>query len=187
MPRQVLTRHPDTTCTAIERVEAELGADEHGALRLCYRMIGDTRLVVAAPLARGARPQRRDELWRHTCCELFVHDAAGDGYREYNFAPCSDWAAYRFTGYRTGRTPLEMPAPRIVLERKPMVLALTVTLSDQPLDALRTLRVGIACVVETPAGSSYWALAHPPGRPDFHHARGFALAPVLEHTADCLG
>jgi hypothetical protein len=23
-------------------------------------------------------------------------------------------------------------------------------------------------------GKSYWALAHPPGRPDFHHAAGFA-------------
>ena len=24
-------------------------------------------------------------------------------------------------------------------------------------------------------GISYWALAHPPGKPDFHHADGFAL------------
>jgi hypothetical protein len=30
-------------------------------------------------------------------------------------------------------------------------------------------------IEEAGGGISYWALAHPPGRPDFHHADGFAL------------
>jgi hypothetical protein len=31
-------------------------------------------------------------------------------------------------------------------------------------------------VIEDADGSlSYWALAHPPGRPDFHHTEAFAL------------
>jgi hypothetical protein len=187
MSRQVLARHPHTPCTAIERVEAALGRDERGALRLSYRMIGDARRVVAAPLARGARPQQRDDLWRHTCCELFVHDAAGTGYREYNFAPCGDWAAYRFRDYRTGRVSLQTAAPRIVLERSPALLALTVTLAAEPLDALSTRRIGIACIVETPTEVSHWALAHPPGGPDFHHPRAFALTPALRHTANSIG
>jgi hypothetical protein len=37
-------------------------------------------------------------------------------------------------------------------------------------------RLGLSAVIEDTRGSlSYWALAHPPGKPDFHHADGFAL------------
>ncbi len=113
-----------------------------------------------------------------------MHDAVGGGYREYNFAPSGDWAAYRFTGYRAGSVSLEMVAPRIELERSSRDLALTVTLSDHPLDALERRRIGMACIVETPTELSCWALAHAPGRPDFHHPRGFAMTPALERTAD---
>lgn|SRR5690606_11335312 len=181
--RRLLIRHPDTPCTALERIEVELGAAGRGALRLVYRMAGHPERVVARNLAPSERPRRRDELWRHTCCELFVRDAAGDGYLEFNFAPCGDWAAYRFSGYRRGMTPLETAAPEIAFERSPTVLALTVTLPDQPLAALDGRRIGLASVVETPDGRSYWALAHPPGRPDFHHADAFAVTLALAHTA----
>jgi hypothetical protein len=36
--------------------------------------------------------------------------------------------------------------------------------------------IGLSAVVEATDGSlSYWALAHAPGRPDFHHAHSFGL------------
>ena len=39
------------------------------------------------------------------------------------------------------------------------------------------LRVALSTVVEDQEGRlSYWALRHPAGRPDFHHAEGFSLA-----------
>jgi hypothetical protein len=35
-------------------------------------------------------------------------------------------------------------------------------------------RLGLSAVIEEMSGrKSYWALAHPPGKPDFHHADGF--------------
>ena len=38
------------------------------------------------------------------------------------------------------------------------------------------LRLALSAVVEADDGTlSYWALRHPPGRPDFHHADGFVL------------
>jgi hypothetical protein len=38
------------------------------------------------------------------------------------------------------------------------------------------LRVALASVIEDGGGTlSYWALKHPPGKADFHHAHGFAL------------
>jgi len=41
------------------------------------------------------------------------------------------------------------------------------------------LRVGLAVIIEEETGGySYWALRHPPGKPDFHRQEAFAL--VLE-------
>jgi hypothetical protein len=37
-------------------------------------------------------------------------------------------------------------------------------------------RIGLAAVIEETSGhKSYWALAHPPGRADFHHSDSFVL------------
>ena len=36
-------------------------------------------------------------------------------------------------------------------------------------------RLALSAVIEATDGAkSYWALAHPPGRPDFHHRSSFA-------------
>jgi hypothetical protein len=44
---------------------------------------------------------------------------------------------------------------------------------DLPSGAARQLGVA-AMIEETNGRRSYWALAHPPGKPDFHHADCFA-------------
>jgi len=37
-------------------------------------------------------------------------------------------------------------------------------------------RIGLSAVIEETDGTkSYWALRHPPGKPDFHHPDCFAL------------
>jgi len=44
----------------------------------------------------------------------------------------------------------------------------------------RPLRLGLSAVVEDADGElSYWALRHPPGKPDFHYTDAFALQLVL--------
>ena len=60
-------------------------------------------LLVPAP----APPVRTDGLWRHTCFEAFIAPAGSSEYWEYNFSPSGAWAAYHFTAYRTGMTPLD--------------------------------------------------------------------------------
>jgi len=45
-------------------------------------------------------------------------------------------------------------------------------------------RVGISAVIEDVSGAkAYWALKHPSGTPDFHHAESFALALSAEERA----
>ena len=40
----------------------------------------------------------------------------------------------------------------------------------------RDARIALSAVIEEADGTkSYWALAHPPGAPDFHHPDCFAL------------
>ena len=148
-----------------------------GSLALSYVVhgkLGELRLpqIIA--------PARSDELWQHTCFEAFLGTAAGAAYYELNLAPSTRWAAYRFDSYRSGmRVATEIGAPRIEVQSAPDRFTLHASLS---LDGLSVLprdggwRLGLAAITEDMGGGkSYWALAHPPGKPDFHHLDCFAL------------
>ncbi|MGE0773605.1 MAG: GIY-YIG nuclease family protein [Sphingomonadaceae bacterium] len=118
-----------------------------------------------------AVPGRADELWRHTCCELFAK-GEGEGYLEFNFTPSRQWAAYQFDRYREGMRNAQVEPPLISVEHVRDSLALIVEVNlPEPVSA-----IGLSAVIETRDGvTSYWALAHPPGKPDFHHPDCFAL------------
>ncbi len=181
-----LIRHPRTPSTAIEQIDVELVRARRGA-RISYRLSGRPARVKTQVYPVEHRPARRDGLWRSTCCEVYVRDADGPAYCEYNFAPSGDWAAYRFSGYRAGVEALEIDAPRITLERSSACFVLHATLYGGPLGAgAPSQRIALACVVETDDELSYWALAHPPGRPDFHHPLGFAAAVGIIEPDVCL-
>jgi hypothetical protein len=166
-----LTPHPDSPCPALTSLTAEAVRDG-SRVSLRYVLSGAIRAVELAP---EAEPSRADELWRHTCLEAFVQ--AGDGYIEINLAPSTQWAAYRFDGYRQGMRPADILAPQIKAHRQSDRFELTavVNLDGLGLDDL-DWRVGLSAVVESADKSiCYWALKHPPGRPDFHNADCFAL------------
>lgn len=127
----------------------------------------------------GSEPtkSRRDELWRHTCCEAFIKTRSG--YYEFNFAPNGDWAAYRFTGYREGMGQPEIASPEVGAHRHGDLWQLQAYLDLSGLPGLRDddpLAIGLSAVIETKVGDiSYWALAHPSDKPDFHHPDSFVL------------
>jgi len=174
--RATLSPHPDTPRAAVTSLVAEVARPRAGLLTLVYRLtatMGDVRLPPAAA------PERADELWRQTCFEAFPRAAGGDGYFEFNFAPSTRWAAYRFTSYRTGMASVEgVVAPRIDFRATGAgcELRAELDLGTLPDLAAADWRLGLSAVIEAASGAkSYWALAHPPGRPDFHHVDGFAL------------
>jgi hypothetical protein len=43
---------------------------------------------------------RRNELWKHTCFELFLSTPHSPGYWEVNLSPSGDWNFYSFNSYR---------------------------------------------------------------------------------------
>jgi hypothetical protein len=100
----------------------------------------------------------------------------GPGYREFNFSPSSEWAVYAFRGYRDGEELEVELCPGIVVRRTGDRLELDAEIRLNWLPPGRSLRLGLSTVVEDADGVlSYWALRHPPGKPDFHHTDAFAL------------
>jgi len=168
--RSTLTLHPDAQCPAIERIDVDVARPSSSVLELRYRMIGRLTAIVLPALVP---PTRADDLWRHTCFEAFLRAVPGSGYRELNFAPSSQWAAYSFDGYREGIRTADPESLDIQVARGDgfeLAARLTLDLPATP------WQVGLSAVVEQIDGTrSYWALAHPPGKADFHHPDGFAL------------
>lgn len=173
MPFVTLIPHPSTPCEFIHALTVDVQQLPTGTLRLVYRLEGDiSRLRVPAPL----QPARADELWRHTCFEAFVRAPDDAGYTEFNFAPSGLWAAYRFAGYRSEMKALDLAAaPSIACRQSPQHLEVDVQLKLAQSMA-GPLRTALSAVLEdSQGGISYWALAHPPGKADFHDAAGFVL------------
>ena len=174
-----LACHPQTPSRAIRGIDVVVGGTLGGILTLTFALEGNlSGLRIPEP-----RPSRRvDGLWRHTCFEAFVMAGEGPGYREFNFSPSGEWVVYAFRGYRDGGE-LEVklgPGPGIAVRRTGDRLELDAEIRPDCLPPGRSLRLGLSAVVEDADGVLYyWALQHPPGKPDFHHTDAFALPLVL--------
>ena len=162
---------------AVRRLDVRVPRSLPEALQLQYTLKADLeRLRIPPPRA----PRWTQQLWTHTCFEAFIRIGDMAAYHEFNFSPSGEWAAYAFERYREGR-PLHEAAlhPGIRTEVSGDVLRLEATvrldrLSPQHVRA--ALALGLSAVIEDADGAlSYWALAHPTGKPDFHHAAAFAL------------
>ncbi len=175
--RQPLRLHPDSRSIAVTSIDVEIARPRVGSLELSYIVAGQMssiRMPVAAANARS------DGLWRHTCFEAFIRASSDIGYYELNFSPSGQWAAYQFSGYRNGmRVADEITGVPIEVRSSPDGCVLRASLDPDRFAGLppeRAWRIGLSAVIEDTNGDiSYWALAHPPGKPDFHHADSFAL------------
>jgi hypothetical protein len=128
--------------------------------------------AVGAPSSRFVmpepeKPDRVDGLWKATCCEAFLRESGSTGYREWNFAPSGQWAAYDFVSYRDGMSPAEVDAPPYVrIEDNLTWWTLGATIA---VESGKSWEMNLTAVLEEQDGTkSYWALAHPPEKPDFH-------------------
>ena len=168
--------HPATPAQSVRGVQAQVSWGNGETLALTFSLQGDlARLRLPAP-----QPSRRtDGLWQHTCFEAFIRPQGDPGYCEFNFSPSGEWAAYTFRRYRDG-TPLAQDVdPRIAVRRTGDRLELDAVIRLDclpPVQLHAQVRLALCAVVEDEQGVlSYWALTHPPSRPDFHHPDAFAL------------
>ncbi|MEC5384958.1 DOMON-like domain-containing protein [Uliginosibacterium sp. H3] len=167
--------HPAHPCAAVTALQASASLAADGSLQLLYTLTGALdALRIPAPTQSGFA----DELWKHTCFEAFVSHAEATSYHEFNFSPTGQWAAYAFSDYRqrdAGWQPAQ--APDFNSRQTPDALTLAASIPATLLPARSgILHIGLTAVVETIEGAiSYWALAHPGERPDFHLRAAFTL------------
>lgn len=172
--------HPQTPAPFVRSLSARAERTPDGGLIFVYTLSGDLiRLRIPPP----GTPDRHDRLWEHTCCEAFIAVAGDPAYRELNFSPSGQWAAYAFSAYRRRLTLDEAAsAPALGSRLSPGRLELTARVGAGLLPrgaATQTLQVGLTAIVESDetvdGERSYWALRHAGEHPDFHHRETFIL------------
>jgi hypothetical protein len=141
-------------------------------LELSYTLCGDIGALRVPARSDGART---DSLWRATCFEAFILPTPGEAYLELNLSPSTSWAAYAFSRHRTDMCEAyAVPPPTLEVETGPETLTLFARLDLSVAPAVvagAPWRLGLTAVVQGGGGEiSYWALAHPAGRPEFHDA-----------------
>jgi hypothetical protein len=169
--RLALKLHPESVCEAVSHIEVDVSRPASGALALRYVVHGTlANLRLPAPAAAA----RADGLWQQTCFEAFLREPGKDAYREFNFAPSTQWAAYSFDAYRTGMREAPVDPPRIETLSNADGFELQATLNLGPRGDAPCQFALSAVIQEADGRKSYWALAHPPGKADFHHPCSFA-------------
>ncbi len=173
----ILSCHPSSRSEPVRAIQVLLLRSPAADLHIFFRLHGD---ISGIRLPSAALPRSAAGLWQHTCFEAFVAVEGQPSYYEFNLAPSGEWAAYAFRDYRDGGPPANrVRPPRIAVRCTETRLELDALIQLDGLYAINPrapLRVGLSAVVEASHGTlSYWALKHPPGKPDFHHVDTFAL------------
>jgi hypothetical protein len=165
-----LLPHPLTPAAGL-RIDARAERFAGDLLQVNYVATGEG-IQLAAP----AQVERADELWKATCFEAFVMAPEGPAYLEMNLAPSRKWALYAFDTYRHGMRSPPAPTPEIEIKTASDRLELAARIELSGLAPPGPWRVALTAVVErTDGAKSYWSLAHPEGKPDFHNPAGFVL------------
>ena len=128
------------------------------------------------------QPARRDELWLATCFEFFLAVPDQPEYYEFNLSASGDWNAFCMDAYRRVGFRHEERIQDLQLRIKLITNCFTLDgiVDISPLFHKETpIQAGITSVIQTSDGNeTYWALAHPNPRADFHLRESFIL--VLE-------
>lgn len=146
----------------IRAVTASLTATDVGC-DAEFRFEGDiTKIIVPEP----APSERTDNLWKTSCFEIFWQPIGGTWYREFNLSPSTRWAAYDFDSFREGMRDAPVDAISVACSFTDSELILKASIAAELPDPAQVALNGI---VEDKAGNmQFWALAFPPGKPEFH-------------------
>ena len=169
---RALQPHPNAAGTAVSGIDVQVSRVKN-SLSVRYSIRG---FLDRVRIPEFAAPHRADELWEHTCCELFVADGTGPAYREFNFSPSGSWGAYIFDRYREqAAVEYSGAEPRVAVRRHSGALDLEASVTMDP-GPHPPLKLAVSAVIEETDGTlSYWALKHSGDKPDFHHPASFAI------------
>jgi len=149
---------------AIVTLDIELNANN---LRLRYLIAATEDLI----WPEFSALERKDELWKSTCLELFVSAPDEPAYLEINLSPSGAWNSYSFPSYRNGMT-TEANVKLIEFDNEgPGVLSACFQFQPLPDPVL----LGPAVILSAKDGShGYFATTHGEA-PDFHNREHHVL------------
>ena len=169
-----LVPHPSTPPSASPlKVWARVDHSALGAVATTNIWFGVGAPAERFVIPKLTEPWRADELWKTTCFEAFLRPEGETSYREWNFAPSGNWAAFDFSSYREGMARADVGSPPYIrMEDNFTWWAVGATIA---VEAGQPWELGLSGVLEEKDGAkSYWALTHRGGdRPDFHDAGCF--------------
>ncbi len=159
---QPLMLHQTCDLGPIKAVTASITATSSG-FDAEFRFDGN---VSAIRLPAAGPSVRTDDLWKTSCLEVFWQPIGETHYREFNFSPSGRWAAYDFCAFREGMRDAPIDAIAVSCSHSDGELILKASVAaDLPAPA----QVALNAIVEhADGGKQYWALAFPPGKPEFH-------------------
>lgn len=162
----VLQPHPESSIIA-DGVELTITRTE-SSLHLKYNIKNADKVV----LPPKALPQFTDNLWQHSCCELFIRSKGSSDYIEFNFSPSAEWAAYGFDDYRENMHPLSEFMPAISTKTDGSDFIIEVDIKGEFPEG--EWDINATAILENIEGDkSYLALTHGKGEPDFHSPECF--------------
>jgi hypothetical protein len=172
-----LVCHPASCDEAVRAISVSARRAGAKELVLSYTIEADVAQLHVPP---ACVPRMGQDLWRHTCCECFIALKNEPAYHEYNFSPSGEWAAYAFLKYREGGALADASLrPQITVRKFQDRIELDAAIALERLsDRYRenVVMLALSAVIEdVEGGLSYWALAHPEGKPDFHRREAFTL------------
>jgi len=144
-----LTCHPQTASPEVREIDVVPGQADNDGITLTFRLVGDiTGLAIPGPRSPGTA----DNLWQHTCFEVFMMAGEGPEYREFNFSPSGERAVYDFRGYRDANAQdgalLTKPDPVIKVQQSLDRLELIVEIDQGLLPQASSLKLGLSAVGE---------------------------------------
>ena len=154
--------HQSCDLGPIKAVIAEIHATESGCVAE-FRLDGS---IAGIKVPEPAPSTRTDNLWKTTCFEIFWQPIGQPGYVEFNLSPSTRWASYDFDSFREGMRDAPVDAISITCSHSEKELVLKATIAATlPTPA----QVALNAIVEHLDGTlQFWALAFPPGKPEFH-------------------
>jgi hypothetical protein len=178
--------HSKTPTKSIDSVCCDVEYSSAGRLKLSFHVncTVDT-FVIPSLKSTKLDDGRCDELWQSTCFEAFLSISDETEYIEFNFAPSGQWASYVFSSYREKRSDLALASrPEIEVDAGDGYFQLEANVMLPADIAAKISSIGISMVAEESGDHiSYWALAHPSAKPDFHHRDCFTYILSAERKA----
>lgn len=152
-----------------------LAARHAGLLTLHYSLTGNIEDIFLPPLS--LYPCRKDELWKTTCFECFLAIEDQPQYWEFNISPSGDWNIYHMDAYPRiafrEETSIHWLPFHFQMDDQGCFLKVAVNLLPIIREGQR-IKIGITAVIQSADGDiTYWALAHPAPRADFHLKESF--------------